>query len=188
MVLVINNHDSFTYNIVQILKRYTDNVLVKRNDEITIKELEKLNPGGVLISPGPGRPELAGITPDVIRSQMEKRPILGICLGHQAIGYVFGGTILRAGEIFHGRSSPIHHDERTIFKGLVNPFPATRYHSLQVASEKFPSELEISAKTREGVIMGIRHRKFPIEGIQFHPESILTDEGEKLIRNWLKMI
>ena len=187
MILVIDNYDSFTYNLVQYLGELGARPKVFRNDEITIKEIERLKPDRLLISPGPGKPADAGISEGVIRHFAGKMPILGVCLGHQAIGEVFGGKIVPAGRIMHGKTSPIYHDKKTIFKGLPNPFTATRYHSLLVDQKSFPRELEISAWTREGEIMGLRHRRYKIEGVQFHPESILTEAGKQLLANFLKM-
>jgi len=187
MILVIDNYDSFTYNLVQYLGELGARPKVFRNDEITIKEIERLKPDRLLISPGPGKPADAGISEGVIRHFAGKMPILGVCLGHQAIGEVFGGKIVPAGRIMHGKTSPIYHDKKTIFKGLPNPFTATRYHSLLVDQKSLPRELEISAWTREGEIMGLRHRRYKIEGVQFHPESILTEAGKQLLANFLKM-
>jgi len=164
------------------------NYKVARNDEMSIEEIRALNPDKILISPGPGRPENAGITEDVIRAFGERVPILGVCLGHQAIGRVFGSKVVHAPSLMHGKTSEVHHDKKTVFKNVENAFTATRYHSLSLDPDSIPEdELEISAWTEDGVIMGVRHRKYPVEGIQFHPESILTTEGAKIIRNWLEM-
>ena len=182
---MIDNFDSFTYNLVQILRTMTDSIMVRRNNEVTVGEIEQMNPSRILLSPGPGHPEEAGVTLQAITRCGSERPVLGICLGHQAIGLAFGAKIVHAPVLFHGKTSMIHHDARGVFTGIANPFPATRYHSLVVSTEEFPPDLEITARTKEGVIMGIRHRKYPVEGVQFHPESILTIEGERLIRNWM---
>ncbi|MDD4179512.1 MAG: aminodeoxychorismate/anthranilate synthase component II [Candidatus Margulisbacteria bacterium] len=187
MILVIDNYDSFTYNLVQYLGELGPEIKVFRNDEITIPGIEKMKPTHILISPGPGVPSEAGISEDVIRRFGGHIPILGVCLGHQAIGEVFGGKIVRAGRIMHGKTSNIYHDKKTIFKGLPNPFTATRYHSLIVEKKNLPGELEISAWTKEGEIMGLRHKKLKIEGVQFHPESILTEAGRKLLANFLAL-
>jgi len=187
MILVIDNYDSFTYNLVQYLGELGQKLKVARNDEITIREIEKLRPKRIVISPGPGTPKEAGISMEVIRHFAEKVPILGVCLGHQAIGEVFGGKVVRAGRIMHGKTSEICHDGKTIFKGLPNPFTATRYHSLLVEKKSLPKILEISAWTKEGEIMGLRHRKYKVEGVQFHPESILTSSGKKLLANFLSL-
>jgi anthranilate synthase/aminodeoxychorismate synthase-like glutamine amidotransferase len=187
MILVVDNYDSFTYNLVQYLGELGAELRVFRNDEISLKEIARLRPDRLLISPGPGEPKDAGISEDVIREFAGKLPILGVCLGHQAIGEVFGGKIVRAGRIMHGKTSEIKHDGRTIFKGMPNPFTATRYHSLVVERSSLPSVLEISAWTKEGEIMGLRHKKFKIEGVQFHPESILTSAGKRLLQNFLAL-
>lgn len=186
MILIIDNYDSFTYNLVQFIGELGAEISVKRNDEITADEVSKINPSHLVLSPGPKRPEDSGVCIDIIKQYKGKYPILGVCLGHQAIGYVFGGTIKNAPEILHGKLSEIHHDGKTIFEGLKNPFHATRYHSLCVDADGFPDELEISAKTEDGTVMGLRHRKYRIEGVQFHPESFLTDGGKKLLKNFLK--
>ncbi len=187
MVLVLDNFDSFTYNLVQLLGRMTNEILVKRNDQLSVNEIGELKPDAILISPGPGRPEDAGVTVDLVRAMRGRVPVLGVCLGHQAIGYAYGGTIVHAPSLMHGRTSMIHHDGKTIFRDVQNPFTATRYHSLVISPEGLPAELEISARTSDGVIMGVRHKEHPVEGVQFHPESILTEEGETIIRNWLKV-
>lgn len=187
MILVIDNYDSFTYNLVQYLAELGAKTAVYRNDKITTDKIMSLKPERILISPGPGDPNDAGISIDVVKKFAGKLPILGVCLGHQVIGYAFGGSVARAARIMHGKTSLIHHDGKTIFKGLKNPFEATRYHSLVVKKERFPKELEISAWTKEGEIMGLRHRKHKIEGVQFHPESILTEDGKKLLANFLKL-
>ncbi len=184
-ILVIDNYDSFTYNLVHLIGQHTDDVKVVRNDEMTLEDVRNLMPDGILISPGPGRPEDAGITEDVIRVFGHAVPILGVCLGHQAIGEVFGGTVDQAPELMHGKTSPIQHDGHTVFRGVPQNFTATRYHSLVLKRPGFPSELMISAQTQDGTIMGVRHRAYLIEGIQFHPESIMTEIGGTIIGNWL---
>jgi anthranilate synthase/aminodeoxychorismate synthase-like glutamine amidotransferase len=185
MLLVIDNYDSFTYNLVQYLGELGQELKVFRNDKITIAEIEKLKPKKIVISPGPGRPKDAGISEEVIKNLGPKIPILGVCLGHQAIGEVFGGKIVHAPTLMHGKTSEIWHDGKTVFKKIPNPFLATRYHSLVIDPKSLPKELEISAWTKDKVIMGVRHKKFPIEGIQFHPESILTKEGKNILKNFL---
>lgn len=186
MILVIDNYDSFTFNLVQLIGKFTQNITVKRNNEITVLEAEQMNPSGIVISPGPGRPEHAGVTVDVIRHCGCRVPTLGVCLGHQAIGLAFGGSVIHAPSLMHGQTSSIKHGGTPLFDNVENPFVATRYHSLVVSKENFPDELEITAESDEGVIMGIRHRNFPIDGVQFHPESILTEQGEQILLNWLK--
>ena len=188
MILVIDNYDSFTYNIVQYLYEWEKTVLVYRNDKISINEIEKLKPSKILISPGPGNPSEAGISLSVIKHFAGKVPILGVCLGHQCIAEVFGGKVVRAKNLMHGKTSQIHHDKKGIFKSLSNPFEATRYHSLIVEKKSFPTELEISAQTLQGEIMALRHKKLKVDGVQFHPESILTIEGKKLLKNFVKGI
>ena len=187
MILVIDNYDSFTYNLVQYLGELGADLNIYRNDKITISEIRDLKPEKILISPGPGYPKDAGISIPVIKEFAGKVPILGVCLGHQAIGEAFGGKIVQAKRLLHGKTSMIHHDGKTIYKGLPNPFTATRYHSLIIERASLPECLEISAWTKEDEIMGIRHKEFKIEGIQFHPESILTTEGKKLLGNFLKL-
>jgi anthranilate synthase/aminodeoxychorismate synthase-like glutamine amidotransferase len=190
MVFVLDNYDSFTYNLVQYLGELGAEVEVRRNDQVSIGEIEALAPERIVISPGPCTPTDAGISVELVRHFAGKVPLLGVCLGHQAIGEAFGGTIVRAKNLMHGKTSRVEHDGKTIFKGLTSPMTATRYHSLIVAEDSLPGDLEVSAHTveRDGtrVIMGFRHRKFPIEGVQFHPESVLTDEGKKLVENFLK--
>ena len=188
MILMIDNYDSFTYNLVQYLGQLGEEVAVRRNDEITLVEIEAMKPEAIFLSPGPCSPEQAGITVDVVRTFHPRIPILGVCLGHQAIASAFGGRVVRAERIMHGKTSPILNDGRTIFEGLASPFPAGRYHSLLVERETLPDCLEISAETEEGEIMGLRHKRWPVEGIQFHPESILTPGGKRIIRNFLKML
>jgi anthranilate synthase/aminodeoxychorismate synthase-like glutamine amidotransferase len=185
MLLLIDNYDSFTYNLFQYLSELGEEVMVARNDKMSLDEMEKLSPERIAISPGPGTPEQAGISNEVIRHFGAHIPILGVCLGHQCIGYSYGGRVDRAGEIKHGKSSIIHHDGKGVFKGLPNPFPAIRYHSLVVMHDGLPDCLEISAWTENGLIMGLRHRQFPVEGVQFHPESIMTEVGKDLLRNFI---
>jgi anthranilate synthase/aminodeoxychorismate synthase-like glutamine amidotransferase len=190
MVFVLDNYDSFTFNLVQYIGEAGKQVVVRRNDQTSVEEIEKLKPERIVISPGPCTPADAGISIELIRELAGKIPILGVCLGHQAIGAAFGGKVVRAGTIMHGKTSRVEHDNKSIFAGLESPFTATRYHSLIVAEEGLPRELEISARTRDNggqVIMGLRHRKYQVEGVQFHPESVLTSEGKKLIRNFLEL-
>jgi anthranilate synthase/aminodeoxychorismate synthase-like glutamine amidotransferase len=187
MLLVIDNYDSFTYNLVQYFGELGANPQVKRNDAITPDEVEKMKPQKIVISPGPGRPEEAGISMELIRKFGVKIPILGVCLGHQCMGEVYGGRVVRAGRLMHGKTSPIQHDGKGVFQGLPNPFEATRYHSLIVEKNSVPSCLEICAETAEGEIMGLRHREYPVHGVQFHPESILSKEGKDLLANFLKI-
>jgi len=186
MILLIDNYDSFTYNLAQFLGQLGEKLEVRRNDQITIDEIADRKPQRIVISPGPGEPQNAGICIDVIRQFTGKIPILGVCLGHQAIGYAFGGNVVRAPTLMHGKTSRIHHDSKTIFRELPQDFVATRYHSLIVEKKGFPSELEISAET-DGLIMGLRHRKLQLEGVQFHPESVLTEVGMQLLRNFLAL-
>jgi anthranilate synthase/aminodeoxychorismate synthase-like glutamine amidotransferase len=187
MILVLDNYDSFTYNLVQYLGELGAEVEVVRNDAMTLDALAETRPERIVISPGPGRPEDAGITMDVIRRLGEKTPIFGVCLGHQAIGAVFGGSVVRASVPMHGKTSTIEHDGRGVFSGLVGPFVASRYHSLVVSDQGLPAELEVSARTQEdGAIMGLRHRVWPVHGVQFHPESILTGEGRRILGNFLE--
>jgi anthranilate synthase/aminodeoxychorismate synthase-like glutamine amidotransferase len=186
MVVVVDNYDSFTYNLVQYLGELGATITVVRNDEATVQQVAALHPEHIVISPGPGRPEDAGITMDVIRELGERTPVLGVCLGHQAIGAVFGGSVVRAAMPMHGKTSTIEHVGRGVFTGLTAPFLASRYHSLIVADEGLPPELEVTARTTEdGSIMGLRHRTWPVHGVQFHPESILTGEGRRILRNFL---
>ena len=186
MILVIDNYDSFTYNLVQYLGELGADVQVVRNDAASIESIESLHPDRIVISPGPGRPEQAGVTMDAIRHFGSTVPILGVCLGHQAIGAVFGGSVVRAIVPMHGKTSTIEHDGRGVFAGIDGPFTASRYHSLVVAEEGLPADLEVTARTREDkTIMGLRHVRWPIHGVQFHPESILTAEGRRLLRNFL---
>jgi anthranilate synthase/aminodeoxychorismate synthase-like glutamine amidotransferase len=187
MILVIDNYDSFTFNLVQYLGSMGHELKVFRNDAVTLKEIGRLAPESIVISPGPGRPENSGVIIPAIKEFAGKIPILGVCLGHQAIGAAFGGEVVSAPQIMHGKTSDIFHDSRSIFQGLPNPFRATRYHSLVVAPESFPDCLEVSAKTSDGIIMGLRHREMIVEGVQFHPESILTDMGMKLLSNFVHL-
>ncbi len=186
--LVIDNYDSFTYNLVQYLGELGEDVLVRRNDEVSVAEIEnEIRPARILISPGPGTPTDAGVSLEVIERFAGKFPILGVCLGHQAIGQAFGGRVVRAPMLVHGKATEICHDGKTIFEGLEYRFPAGRYHSLIVERDSLPKSLEISATTPDGIIMGLRHRAMKVEGVQFHPESILTTEGKRLLANFLKM-
>ncbi len=191
MVFVLDNYDSFTYNLVQYLGELGAEVVVRRNDQVTVGEIESIRPARILISPGPCTPQEAGISMDIFRHFTGKLPILGVCLGHQALGAAFGGKVIRAPYLMHGKTSQITHDGRTVFRDLVSPFTATRYHSLIVEEKNLPAELEVSASTTEPdgskTIMGLRHRNYPVEGVQFHPESVLTSEGKKLIANFLEL-
>jgi anthranilate synthase component 2 len=184
MILLIDNYDSFTYNLVQLVAQQTE-VRVVRNDACSVAEVAALQPDAILLSPGPGRPEDAGICVQIIRDLGPAIPLLGVCLGHQAIGQAFGGTVVHAPTLMHGKVSAIHHDGTGIYAGLPNPFPATRYHSLVVERSSLPADLLVTSTTGDGIIMGLRHRRYPIEGIQFHPESILTTSGPALLKNWL---
>lgn len=186
MILVIDNYDSFTFNLVQVLGRRAGAVVVKRNDECGVAEIAGLRPSGIVLSPGPGRPENAGITVDVIRALGQEVPVFGVCLGHQAIGLAFGGVVIHAPSLKHGRTSQVRHGGTALYRGVRDPFVATRYHSLVVSPEGLPECLEVTAWTEGNVIMGLRHRDYPIEGVQFHPESILTDEGERILYNWME--
>jgi anthranilate synthase/aminodeoxychorismate synthase-like glutamine amidotransferase len=185
MILVIDNYDSFTFNLVQYLGELGEQLEVFRNDAITVEEIARKAPSRIVISPGPGRPETSGIIVEAVRRLAGEVPILGVCLGHQAIGAAFGGQVVPAPTLMHGKTSAIYHDGRTIFSGLARPFTATRYHSLVVSPDGLPACLEISARTDDGVIMGLRHRELEVEGVQFHPESILTAEGKKLLANFV---
>lgn len=186
MILVIDNYDSFTYNLVQYLGELGEEVVVRRNDEIDLDGVAALKPDHILISPGPCTPNEAGVSLALIDRFKGEIPILGVCLGHQSIGQAFGGEVVRAERLMHGKTSKIEHDGRTLFEGLPNPFTATRYHSLIVKRETLPDELEISAQTPEGEIMGLRHKRYPIEGLQFHPESIITEHGLTMLRNFIE--
>jgi len=187
MLLVIDNYDSFTYNLVQYFGELGVEPRVHRNDEITIEEIEKLNPERIVVSPGPCTPNEAGISCDVIRHFGTRKPVFGVCLGHQSIGQVYGGDVVRADRLMHGKTSPILHTGKNVFKDLPNPFEATRYHSLLVKRDTLPDCLEITAETAEGEIMGLAHKELPVYGVQFHPESILTSEGKKLLKNFLEL-
>jgi anthranilate synthase/aminodeoxychorismate synthase-like glutamine amidotransferase len=185
MILMIDNYDSFTYNLVQYLGQLGVETAVYRNDEITVEDIEALRPDAIFLSPGPRSPKDAGITVDVIKRFHQTIPIMGICLGHQAIGYAFGAEVVRADRIMHGKTSPILNDGQTIYRGLPNPLTACRYHSLILRRDSLPDCLTVTAETAEGEVMGIRHREYPVEGVQFHPESILTTNGKRLIKNFL---
>ncbi len=187
MILVIDNYDSFTYNLVQYLGELGAEMRVFRNDEITVAEAVALNPEKVLVSPGPCTPKEAGISCDIIREFGPRLPLFGVCLGHQSIGEVYGGKVVRATRLMHGKTSPMLHDDKSVFKGLPSPFDATRYHSLILERETLPECLEITAWTAEGEIMGVQHKEHPVHGVQFHPESILTIEGKKLLQNFLEL-
>ncbi|MEX2600726.1 MAG: aminodeoxychorismate/anthranilate synthase component II [Balneolaceae bacterium] len=185
MILIIDNYDSFTYNLVHLVAADCETYRVIRNDDLTVSEIAALQPEKILISPGPGRPEDAGVTEAVIRELGSEIPILGVCLGHQAIGQVYGATVVHAPSLMHGKTSLIYHDGKSVFSDVAEGFTATRYHSLALQPDSVPEELEVTARTEDGVIMGVRHRQNPVEGIQFHPESILTTEGPRIIRNWV---
>jgi len=185
MILMIDNYDSFTYNLVQYVGELGEELQVHRNDKITLEEIERLAPDYLMISPGPCTPNEAGISMDAIRHFAEKIPIMGVCLGHQSIGQVFGGKVIRAERLMHGKTSEVLHDGKTIFQGIPSPFTAARYHSLIVEEASIPSVLEVTARTAEGEIMAVRHREYPIEGVQFHPESIITQHGKQLLKNFL---
>jgi anthranilate synthase/aminodeoxychorismate synthase-like glutamine amidotransferase len=188
MILMIDNYDSFTYNLVQYIGQLGGDVRVFRNDQVTLREIDDMSPEAIFLSPGPCSPKEAGITVEVIRAFYNKCPLLGVCLGHQAIGYAFGGKVIRAERVMHGKTSPIRSDGKTIYRGLPNPFVAGRYHSLLVEKKSIPDCLMVTAETEEGEVMGIRHRKYPVEGIQFHPESILTPHGKRIIKNFLESL
>jgi anthranilate synthase/aminodeoxychorismate synthase-like glutamine amidotransferase len=187
MVVVLDNYDSFTYHLVQYMGELGAEMVVRRNDELTPEEVESLHPDRILLSPGPCTPQEAGISIPLIKHFTGKVPILGVCLGHQAIGAAFGGNVVRAPQLMHGKTSQVSHDGRTVYSGIASPMTCTRYHSLIVAEDGLPPELEISARTADGIIMGLRHREYPIEGVQFHPESVLTQDGKRLIQNFLDM-
>ncbi len=187
MLLLIDNYDSFTYNLFQYLSELGEEVWVVRNDQVSLDDIEARSPRRIVVSPGPGTPEQGGISNDIIRRFGERLPILGVCLGHQCVGYSYGARVDRASEIKHGKSSLIHHDGKGLFAGLPNPFSAIRYHSLVVMKDNLPECLEVSAWTENGIIMGLRHRRFPVEGVQFHPESIMTEVGKDLLKNFLKL-
>jgi anthranilate synthase component 2 len=187
MVFVLDNYDSFTFNLVQYMGELGADVVVRRNDELTPEQVEALHPDRIVLSPGPCTPQEAGISIDLIRHMAGKVPILGVCLGHQAIGAAFGGNIIRAPKLMHGKTSDVQHDGKTIFDGIASPMTCTRYHSLIVEEKGLPKDLEVSARTADGTIMGLRHRSLPVEGVQFHPESVLTADGTRLIQNFLKL-
>ena len=187
MVFVLDNYDSFTYNLVQYMGELGAEMTVRRNDELTPEEVESLDPDRILLSPGPCTPQEAGISVPLIRHFAGKMPILGVCLGHQAIGAAFGGNVVRAPRLMHGKTSEVIHDGRSLFSGISSPMTCTRYHSLIVAEDGLPRELEVTARTEDGIIMGLRHREYKIEGVQFHPESVLTQDGKRLIQNFLEM-
>ncbi|GGK94780.1 aminodeoxychorismate/anthranilate synthase component II [Mangrovihabitans endophyticus] len=184
-ILVIDNYDSFVFNLVQYLGQLGAECEVRRNDEISVGDVGRFGAAGVLLSPGPGSPDRAGITMDVITAYAEKLPIFGVCLGHQAIGAAFGATVARAPELLHGKTSRVHHDGTGVLRGLPSPFTATRYHSLAVMPETLPDAIEVTGRTESGVVMAMRHREFPVEGVQFHPESVLTEGGHTMLANWL---
>jgi anthranilate synthase/aminodeoxychorismate synthase-like glutamine amidotransferase len=187
MVFVLDNYDSFTFNLVQYMGELGADVVVRRNDELTPEQIEALHPERIVLSPGPCTPQEAGVSIELIRHMAGKVPILGVCLGHQAIGAAFGGNVVRAPKLMHGKTSPVEHDGKTIFAGIASPMTCTRYHSLIVEEKGLPADLEISARTADGTIMGLRHRRMPVEGVQFHPESVLTEDGKTLIRNFLNL-
>jgi anthranilate synthase component 2 len=185
MILIIDNYDSFTYNLVHLVAQSGRELVIRRNDELTIEDVRALRPEGILISPGPGRPADAGISCDIIRELGATTPILGVCLGHQAIGEVYGGTVTYAPSLMHGKTSEVRHDGRGLFAGVSEPCTATRYHSLVVDPESLPADLIVTARSEDGTIMGLRHATHPVHGIQFHPESLLTKEGPKMVENWI---
>ena len=186
MVFVVDNYDSFTYNLVQYIRAGGQECVVKRNDQVTVKEIASLRPAHIVISPGPGTPESAGICIQLVRELGGKIPIFGVCLGHQAIGAAFGGRIVRAPKMMHGKTSAVTHDARGVFREIPSPMTATRYHSLIVEEKTLPAELEVSARAEDGTIMGMRHRKLAVEGVQFHPESVMTEQGIKMVGNFLR--
>lgn len=187
MILVIDNYDSFTYNLVQYLGEMGETLMVRRNDKITVDEIAALKPDRILVSPGPCAPSQAGISVETIQRFAGEVPILGVCLGHQSIGHAFGGRIVRADRLMHGKTSPILHDDAGVFAGMPRPFAATRYHSLLIERDSLPDCLEITAETAEGEIMGVRHKTLPVEGVQFHPESVLTEQGRRILQNFVKL-
>ena len=188
MILLIDNYDSFTYNLYQYLCELGADVRVERNDEISLEEIEAMDPQGIVVSPGPCTPKEAGISGEVVARFGEKMPVLGVCLGHQTIGYAYGGVVERAPEIMHGKTSMVYHDGKGLYEGLPNPFEAIRYHSLIVNPESLPDFLEVTSRTEDGIVMGVRHKSLPVEGVQFHPESIMTRVGHDLLRNYLKRV
>lgn len=185
MILLLDNYDSFTYNLYQYLSELGARVTVKRNDKITVGEIEKMKPAAIVLSPGPGRPEEAGRLLEIVSAFAPRVPMLGVCLGHQALAQVYGGRVVRAPRPVHGKASPVRHDGKGIFRGLPNPFLAARYHSLTVQRQGLPSALRVTARTADGIVMGMRHARFPAVGVQFHPESVMTADGKKLLRNFL---
>jgi anthranilate synthase/aminodeoxychorismate synthase-like glutamine amidotransferase len=187
MVFVLDNYDSFTYNLVQYMGELGAEMVIRRNDELSVDEVEALGPERIVLSPGPCTPQEAGISIDLIRRMAGRVPILGVCLGHQAIGAAFGGDVVRAAKLMHGKTSEVEHDGKTVFAGIASPMTCTRYHSLIVSEKNLPDELEVSARTKDGTIMGLRHRKYPVEGVQFHPESVLTGDGKRLIKNFMEL-
>jgi anthranilate synthase component 2 len=187
MVFVLDNYDSFTYNLVQYMGEQGAEMVIRRNDELSVDEVEALGPARILLSPGPCTPQEAGISIDLVRRFAGRVPILGVCLGHQAIGAAFGGDVVRAEKLMHGKTSEVEHDGKTVFAGIASPMTCTRYHSLIVSEKNLPQDLEVSARTADGTIMGLRHRKYPVEGVQFHPESVLTGDGKRLIQNFLNL-
>jgi anthranilate synthase/aminodeoxychorismate synthase-like glutamine amidotransferase len=187
MIFVLDNYDSFTYNLVQYMGELGAEMVIRRNDELTVNEVEALGPARIVLSPGPCTPQEAGISIDLVQRFAGQIPILGVCLGHQAIGAAFGGDVVRAGKLMHGKTSEVEHDGRTVFRGISSPMTCTRYHSLIVSERNLPTELEVSARTADGTIMGLRHREYPVEGVQFHPESVLTGDGKQLIKNFLEL-
>jgi len=187
MVFVLDNYDSFTYNLVQYMGELGAEMVIRRNDELSVDEVEALGPERILLSPGPCTPQEAGISIELIRRMAGKVPILGVCLGHQAIGAAFGGDVVRAAKLMHGKTSEVEHDGKTVFAGIASPMTCTRYHSLIVSEKNLPDDLEVSARTADGTIMGLRHRKHAVEGVQFHPESVLTADGKRLIQNFLEL-
>ena len=188
MILLIDNYDSFTYNLYQYLCELGADVQVARNDKITLDEIEAMAPDGIVISPGPCTPSEAGISPDVVAKFGDKLPVLGVCLGHQTIGYAYGSRVERAPEIMHGKTSMVHHDGKGLYEGLPNPFEAIRYHSLIVNPDSLPEFLEVTSRTDDGIVMGVRHKDLPVEGVQFHPESIMTKVGHDLLQNYLNQV
>jgi anthranilate synthase/aminodeoxychorismate synthase-like glutamine amidotransferase len=187
MVFVLDNYDSFTYNLVQYMGELGAEMVIRRNDELSVDEVEGFEPERIVLSPGPCTPQEAGISIELIRRMAGKVPILGVCLGHQAIGAAFGGDVVRARKLMHGKTSEVEHDGKTVFSGIASPMTCTRYHSLIVSEKNLPDELEVSARTADGTIMGLRHRKHAVEGVQFHPESVLTGDGKRLIKNFLEL-
>lgn len=185
-ILVIDNYDSFTYNLVQLIGKFSEDIIVKRNDKVTLEDIEEINPGKIVISPGPGLPKDSGISIDILKTVGKVKPVLGVCLGHQAIGEVFGAKVVHAPVLMHGKSTMVQHSGEGIYYNVNQNFEAGRYHSLIIDYNSLTSDLEVTSQTEDGIIMGIKHKEFPIEGIQFHPESILTPEGETIIKNWME--